>query len=142
MITVVSFGVLVLGAIFAFAVSGATFTAAGAVLMAAGLAATVLSGLRDYHRDKWREAMVRKSIDKGMTTTDFADDFIVERASDADADDEPGDDPPGARPYTTSPRTRHARRLRAFEQQRGDVISEAVFHPNRPTRTGNVPKDE
>jgi hypothetical protein len=136
MISVLSFGVLVLGAIFTFAVSGATFTAAGVVLMVAGLAATVLSGLRDYHRDRWREKMVEESIAKGMSTTDFADDFIVERA-----DDEPDGDSPTTEP-STSPATEHERRLRAFGQQRGDVVSEAAFHTHRPGQPGQIPADE
>ncbi|WP_157489038.1 hypothetical protein [Pseudofrankia sp. DC12] len=109
--------------------------------MAAGLTATVLSGLRDYHRDKWREKMVARSIEKGMTTSDFADDFIVERASSEDAADEP-DDVQVERPYQTGPDSRQAQTLRAFEQQGGDIVSEGVFHTPRPRRSREIPRDE
>jgi hypothetical protein len=50
-ITVLSFGLLVGGAVFTFAVAQSIYTAVGAVLMAAGFTATLLSGLRDYHRE-------------------------------------------------------------------------------------------
>ncbi|MBL7549469.1 hypothetical protein I6A60_16515 [Frankia sp. AgB1.9] len=141
MITVFSFGLLVVGAVFTFAISGSPYTAVGIVLTAAGLTATVLSGLRDYHRDKWREKMVARSIEKGMTTSDFADDFIVERASSEDADVEP-DDVQAEGPYQAGPDSRHAQTLRAFEQQRGDIVSEAVFHTPRPSRLREIPRDE